>query len=543
MPTCKQCQNSFEITDDDRAFYKKMDVLEPTLCPHCRMQRRFMFRNDRSLYKTQSSLSQKPMFSMYNPKKGYVVYDQKEWWKGDWDPLQYGQTFDFNKTFFEQFQELQKRVPRFNLFNLDTENCDYVNYAPHCKNCYLMFGTWFSEDCMYGQTVFESKNCLDCAFLVKSEYVYENIDCEHNYQTYFCQNCGNMHDSYFCYDCKNLENCIGCWNLQNKSYYIFNKEVTKEAFEEEKTKLASYSYLQEFKKRFKEKLIQNAIFSEYTGSNNENASGDFLFNCKNAKECYSVYRCENVAYCTRLEEQKDSYDVEGGGRGELTYESMSNDFAYNSIACTTSEHLSNSYYCDLCFNNDDIFGCIGLRKKKFCILNKQYTEEEYKALKEKIIAHMKKAGEWGQFFPASLSPFAYNETMAYEYFPLTKEEVEKAGFAWKEAEEKKIIPQTVEIPDNIHDVTDEICKAVLACETCKKNFKITQKEFDFYKKHSIPVPHVCPDCRHRQRMSMRTPRYMWTRNCAKCSKEIRTTYDPKRPEKVYCKGCYMKEVY
>ena len=28
-------------------------------------------------------------------------------------------------------------------------------------------------------------------------------------------------------------------------------------------------------------------------------------------------------------------------------------------------------------------------------------------------------GEWGEFFPSSLSPFGYNETVAQEYFPLT----------------------------------------------------------------------------------------------------------------------------
>ena len=40
---------------------------------------------------------------------------------------------------------------------------------------------------------------------------------------------------------------------------------------------------------------------------------------------------------------------------------------------------------------------------------------------------MKKRGEYGEFFPASMSPFGYNETVAHEYFPLSKEEITK-GF-------------------------------------------------------------------------------------------------------------------
>ncbi|MEI8092157.1 MAG: hypothetical protein WCG98_08430 [bacterium] len=43
----------------------------------------------------------------------------------------------------------------------------------------------------------------------------------------------------------------------------------------------------------------------------------------------------------------------------------------------------------------------------------------------KIIEKMEADGERGEFFPTSLSPFGYNETVAMEYFPLTKEEAMK----------------------------------------------------------------------------------------------------------------------
>jgi hypothetical protein len=52
--------------------------------------------------------------------------------------------------------------------------------------------------------------------------------------------------------------------------------------------------------------------------------------------------------------------------------------------------LTESMYCDQCFDSKNIFGCIGLRTKEFCILNKQYTKEEYEILLPKIIEHMEK---------------------------------------------------------------------------------------------------------------------------------------------------------
>jgi hypothetical protein len=541
MPACKNCSKNFKVTKTHLEYYKKLNVPEPTLCPTCRMQRRLAYRNDRSLYKTKSALSEKSIITMYDPANDYVVYDQKEWWSDKWDPFEYGRDFDFNRSFADQFADLRKVVPRFNVFNKDTENCEFVNYAPHCKNCYLIFGSWFNEDCLYGQTLNECKNCVDNLFLDKSELCYENIDSNNNYKSFFCQNCSNLADCYFCYDCKNCQNCIGCWNLRNKNYHIFNQPVSKEKFEEEKNKFSSYKTLEEIKKNFDESIQEKAVHKNYTGQNNESVSGDFIFNCKNAEYCFSVYRGHDIAFSARAFELIDSYDFEGGGKSELVYENMSNDFSHTSIGCTTCEHMYNAHYSDLCFNCTDCFGCIGLRHKKYCILNKQYSKEDYESLLKRIIEHMRKTGEWGEFPSISYSPFAYNETLAQEYFPITKEEAQKKGYKWKDLEKKEKKHQIYEIPDDIKDVSDSIMKEILLCSSCGKNFKIVQTEFDFYKRMKLPIPRVCSDCRHSQRMKKRTPRLIWDRKCDKCNASIKTAYAPERSE-VYCEKCYLEEI-
>ena len=540
---CKNCTTSFEVTDSDRQFYERMKVPEPTLCPTCRMQRRLAYRNDRTLYKTKSALSGQPIVTMYDPQNNFVVYDQKEWWGDDWNPMEHGHDFDFNRPFFEQFVELQKVVPRFNVFNLDTENCEYVNYAPHCRNCYLIFGSWFNEDCLYGQTLNECKNCIDNLFLDQSQLCYENIDCNNNFKSAFCQNCSNTTECYFCLDCKNIRNCIGCWNLRNKEFHVLNKPVSKDEFEKIKTKLSSHQGLSEGKQYFWNEIKKQAIHQNYVGLNNENVSGDFIFNCKDVRHCFSVYRSRDVAFCARMFEQKDTYDFEGGGKGELLYENMSNDFSFNSISCTTCEHVTNTHYCDLCFQCNDCLGCVGLRHKQYCIFNKQYTKEEYEELATKMIEHMQSTGEWGEFFPIKLSPFAYNETLAQEYFPLNKEEALKKGYRWKDEDQKDCQEQTFQIPDNIHDVTDQILKEILACKTCQKNYRITNQELKFYQDMELPIPYKCPNCRHHDRMKLRNPRQLWQRKCQKCDVEISTSYAPERLETVYCEECYQKEIY
>jgi len=77
-----------------------------------------------------------------------------------------------------------------------------------------------------------------------------------------------------------------------------------------------------------------------------------------------------------------------------------------SMQCLTN--ITDLTYCSFCFNVcEHLFGCTGLKKKKYCILNKQYSEEEYYLMVDKIIAHMKVTGEWGQFFPIKMSSVAY----------------------------------------------------------------------------------------------------------------------------------------
>jgi len=231
-------------------------------------------------------------------------------------------------------------------------------------------------------------------------------------------------------------------------------------------------------------------------------------------------------------------------------------------------------------SSSNLFGCVGLRNKQYCILNKQYAKEEYEELVPKIIAHMNempctdkqvRTYKYGEFFPAELSPFAYNETVAQEYFPLTKEEALEQGYAWKDpdARDYKITKKPGELPDNIKDVHESILKEVIGCahegkclHQCTSAFKIIEPELQFYGKMNVPLPRLCPNCRHYERLAQRNPLHLWRRKCmclptgrqairntAKhfhgddpCPNEFETSYAPDRPEIIYCEQCYNAEV-
>ncbi len=537
--SCAVCRQTYSISERDSNFYQKIGVPSPTLCPTCRMIRRLSYRNDRSLYQTTCALTGKKMISMYNPDNGFTVYEYRVWWSDDWDPYHFGRNYDSSRSFFEQFRELQRAVPRFNLFNRDSENCDYVNYAPHCKDCYLLFGSWFNDNCYFGQSLNECKDCVDNLFLDHGELCYENIDCRRNYNSCFVQNSSNLVDCSFCYDCHQLNNCIGCYNLRQKEYHIDNKPVSKSEFERLREYFGSYRYLTEYAEQFHEKRKRNAIHKYATILNCEQVTGDFIFESRNALHCFSTYRSQDVAHSTRCFDQKDSYDFEGGGKGELVYEGMSNDFAYNSVGSMTCENLVNAHYCDLCFNCENCFGCVGLRNAKFCILNKQYPEADYHRIVKQITAVMTKQGEWGEFFPTEASLFAYNETLAQEYFPLDADVARSRGYRWKN-EIRQSVPSAVSLPDRVGDMDDTVVGKTLVCNRCSKNYRLILAELQFYRKFSIPIPRSCPDCRHFARMAARNPRRLWARSCASCETRIESSFSPDGVEQIYCEACYQK---
>lgn len=210
-------------------------------------------------------------------------------------------------------------------------------------------------------------------------------------------------------------------------------------------------------------------------------------------------------------------------------------------------------YCMTAISSAHLFGCVGLRNKKYCILNQQYTKDEFENLRGRIIKDMTerpytdvqgRAWRYGEFFPYDLSPFGYNESTAMQYLPITKDQALAQGFAWKDPEPNphKITMTADKIPDKLGDVSDSVIKEVLGCATCNKPYRVIVQELALLRKFDLPVPRACPDCRAQERMSRLAPPFLFDRACAKCSRAIQTSYSPDRPERVYCEACYQDEV-
>ena len=510
------------------------------------------------------------MVSIYPAESPLVVYCQDCWWTDYWDPMATGVAYNFSRPFMTQFSELLQRTPSMSLFNTTPSNSDYCNYMSGARDCYLQFGGRESEKILYSNRIYMCKDSVDCYTGTKNELCYQCVQCENSYNLKYSQYCDTCTDSNFLFDCRNCQNCSFSTNLRGKQYYLFNQPYSKEEYlsKLKEIDLGSYSTLQQYKDKFN-KLRSGALRKYAQLIKTVKSTGDNLKNSKHCKECFdfSGDNYENSAFSHYIGiGLKDSYDVYGLSRGEMIYESASLGFEStenaNYFFSQFIKGSTNIYYSLNCTVSHDLFGCTGLRSKQYCIFNKQYTKEEYEELVPKIIEHMSaqpyvdKKGrvyKYGEFLPTELSPFAYNETIAQEYFHLTKEEAESKGYRWKDSDKREytITKNADQLSDNIKDVDDYILGETIQClhkqtcnEQCTQAFKIIPQELQFYKKMNIPIPRLCPNCRHYERLAQRNPLKLWHRNCMKsgCTNEFETSYSPDRPEIIYCESCYNSEV-
>ncbi len=545
---CTASGKEFEVTEEDLKFYEKIGMPTPTLCPEERQRRRLTWRNERKLYWRKCDATGKKILSIYAPESPFTVYNAEYWYSDQWDPKNYGQDYDFNKPFFQQFRELMERVPLIARSVFANENCDFVNRASWNKDCYLIIDGGRNEKCFYSESIGNSQFCADASHLGKCELCYECEDCENCYDCRFVQNSVNCSESWFLKNCIGCSNCFGCINLHNKQYYYLNEKYTKEEYAKKISELGleNHSNLKDLRVYYME-FVEKYPHKYIHGTKNENSIGDHLNSTKNCQFCFDVSRSQDCKYLYDCTDAKDCYDVHSFGQEggiERCYEcheignGVQNIYFGDSIV----EGCHDLYYSKDCDHCHDVFGCISLRHAEYCIFNKQYTKEEYTQLVPKIIQHMQQTGEAGQFFPTEISPFAYNETAAQEYYPMTKEEVLAKGWRWRDEDDKNYQSQTYEIPDSIHEVEENICNEILACEDCGKNYKIQKSELAFYKKLSLPIPRKCANCRYLERKKLRNPRILHNRTCDKCGVDIQTTFAPDRPEKIYCEKCYLQEV-
>ncbi len=575
---CQNCKQNFIIEPEDFQFYKQLDVPPPTWCPDCRFKQRLLFRNENSLHKRNCDLCKKEIISVYSPSVSFPVYCQSCWYSDKWDPCNYGKPWNSTKTFFAQLLELQHRVPHEAIQGYNNINSEYSN-AVNSKNIYLSSVIIESDTVLYSRYAIQCRDCISCFNLTKCEA------CIRISRSAFCSRCidgellENCHDTYFTSYSKGCSYCYGCINLRQKQYHIFNRPYSKNEYERRLSELLKLAYLDQ------KKLVDDFTITQMRRGviheRSVDVEGQEIYFSKNCRHSSMMNFVSDSAYCFEVtsfsrnnQTVYNLYDCTIVGDIAIGYEMVGGGRSSRIKFGVITDDCMNLEYCMYCYGCENLFGCIGMRQKKYCILNQPYSKDEYIKTKDEIIKSMLKNEEYGKFFPKEFSVFNFNETLRWEFFPLSQELATNQGYRWNPSArtQYKITLIKDKIPSSVDNVSESITKEIIECEhegncneNCTKAFRIHPFEFQLIRKLKANLPKLCPSCRFAKHLR-NTPIFTAeVRQCQcageksennvyknfsshihhgnnRCLNKFESVYSSTRPEIIYCEDCYQQEV-
>jgi hypothetical protein len=419
-------------------------------------------------------------------------------------------SYDFSKNFWEQFIILRNNFKHPNILNFDNnENSDFADVVFGVKNAYLAFTVWQnSENILYSAIVY-----TNCTNVINSTLIFDNSQ-----NIYFSKSISkwfNIFYSKYINDSSNIwfssnmigcQECIRCNDLINQSYSIDNISYPKEEYLIRKNEILS--------KKSSFNIFLTEVDNIAKNYDSKNCIWVGIKYSKNINNWYYVERASNwnnMTFVSWINHANNYYDVFEAWVNSDDFYAVSNAWTdSNNIYCSTQiEKSSNLFHCYHMENCSYCLGCIGLKNKSFCILNKQYTKEERFELANKIFEQMDIDWTLWQFFPWWMNPFYFNDTAAYLIDDsFTKEEVTKEGYLRRDEEIKVDIPEWAEIvyshkvegQKSIEDfqwfdsdwnrkINPEILKKVIQDE--KWNYyRIVPMELEFLQKHGLPLPEI-----------------------------------------------------
>lgn len=588
---CKICGDEFVIFEKDKKlldkispkiWWEKIDLLLPDECPKCRQIQRLIFRNENNLYKVKSSVSWKPLISVFSPDLWLNIYSFDEFYNSN----EFSKEIEIWSDLNENLKNLLHKLPQLHLQNWPImENSEYNNLSWRLKNCYLCYDCWWIENALYCWFIWPwSHDIVDCFDWARLQNSYEVTWASDMNKSYYCNAVDNCFECYFCENASNLSYCIWCKDVNNKEYYIFNKSVSKEDFEQFKAKYFnwSYSWLQEFLKLYNDFRNNIESIPNSVNYNTENVVWEHMVSAKNIFWWWFTYRSEDSRYTYFCDDVTDCMDTDFCVNNmQLCYQCITSYNCYNSISCLNLSDSKNCYYCISCSWCSDCFWCYWLTNQQYCIFNKQYTKEEYEQMVQEIIKNLVKEWKWGNFLDSSLSLFPYNDTCANNLYPIEKSKdiswkistinkdwtwtvmiledkfisraqldlwwEKKLNILFRTKDQEINVPTWIqsisieEIPDKIDEIDDQILNKWIVCEETWRIFRVTKTELDFYKKHKIPFPRKHFWFRQIERARNRPSGRLFVVQCAGCGKKVFSIHDSNSKTRILCLDCFERD--
>jgi len=294
------------------------------------------------------------------------------------------------QTFFTELQKLIDSYPKVPSNIVSSENCEYGNKLFFSKNLSYCFDDAHCTDGLFVYDSYMSPSCVDCDYCIESELCYESVDAFKCFNSSYLENCGSVRDSMYSYNCINCHDVFGCVNLQNKSFCIFNRQVSEAEYRKILPRYAGWpaekvlAMVRELKQRFP--------LTQTNEAHNENSPyGNYVYFSKNCYMSFDAGHNEESGYLYDSFYNKTCFDTTYAAQNnQLSYEVVDSGDVFNCNYAVYSTTCHDSSYIFNCSNVKDSLGCVSLSNKQYCILNRQLTKEHYEIVKAEIFSQLEK---------------------------------------------------------------------------------------------------------------------------------------------------------
>jgi hypothetical protein len=438
----------------------------------------------------------------------YPDTDRAAWVKSVTEHQEYceslfsGPGFEPWSSFLDSFSKLYRSSQPAMINFWGTENSDYCDVCYTTKNWYLSFNsTWWNENVIY--SICTKDNCKDIynSFMAWdwTSNCYQSAWVINWFNVFYSKNISWSNNVRFCNNLIGCSECLFCDSLENASYCIKNKVYSKDEYLTLKANLLS-------KKDSFDVYYDGVLSMPPSNMASVNCKGNFCVKSEDVENGYNVYQTKhwrNLIINGSSKWNSHMYDCVSCGSNDASdmYACTLSGTAQHLYCCDASWIGSNLYYCSFLNWCSFCLGCIGLKNKSYCILNKQYTKEDRYIEVDKIFWKMQADWSLWSFFPASMNPFYFNDTAAYLIDPsFTKEEVVAKWYLRRDEPIKVDIPagvQTVKTSElgqfesldanGKRNINDEILKKVILDEQGNA-YRIIPMELEFLCKYELPLP-------------------------------------------------------
>ncbi|MDA1038209.1 MAG: hypothetical protein O2877_00795 [bacterium] len=548
---CAITGEKWMMGEEEIGWYKKFNMPPSKLSQNTRWKWEAYYDIGYQFWWNKHFDTGKPVLSFHHPATGVRVLPDKEWHARDFSNIQ--KPLDLNRPFFDQMQALLREVPMPATFNKEEpENSialfsfgdrdSYFTFACRSARSFFLIGAFDVEDT---SAVFLSSESSKSHSVLHSHRIY---NCRYVRESFDCM------DSVFLFDCRNCKNCFGASNKRNAEYVWFNEQLSKSEWERRRAEvdLGSRRVVEDHMRHFEKLLLEESVWPESFNFGSEDAIGDYL---NQATRCYYCFDSEKGA----VDNYWSAWMYGAPTQNAFCWGAVNSSECYLCVSSPESSRLKCSYRSTRCEQSEylfgcidcvNCFGCIGIKNKQFCILNKQYSEEDYWNLVDQLKCQLLEDGSYGEYFPTTMATTYVPENGAVLYAGASESDMralgglvfdpESEGATGKDRVDLAMARRVEEIPDSIDDLSDDWIGVPIYDSHTKRTFAFLKPEVEYYRKMRIAPPAEHFVLRMKQLSDVGQKAQFIHKHCSACSKEIVVSVNLRYPDrKIYCRDCYL----